>query len=181
MQTAHAEAEEASDSVAEDFLNKRIDNVDEFLDQFLVSSLDFSISGHPYFCTHLFFSAGKAKTLPFKTNKGGQDEGAVGRTSTSDDVDNASKTRSPPARRLQPSGSCRRPDQQLGCRASLPRASGRGGFAVPDQPASIGNADVSVTPSIIVIRSVSITKYAIFKYYLQSAMEINIRKPNCNT
>ena len=179
MQTAHAEAEEASDSVAEDFLNKRIDNVDEFLDQFLVSCFDSSDSGHLF--QHLFFSAGKAKTLPFKTNKGGQDEGAVGRASTSDDVDNASKTRSAPARRLQPSGSCRRPDQQLGRRAGLPRASSRGGFAVSDQPASIGNADVSVTPSIIVIRSVSITKYAIFKYYLQSAMEINIRKPNCNT
>merc|ERR1712039_961993 len=35
LQTAHAEAEEASDSVANDFLNKRIENVDEFLDEFL--------------------------------------------------------------------------------------------------------------------------------------------------
>ena len=49
LQTAHAEAEEASDSVAEDFLNKRIDNVDEFLDQFLVSCFDSYVSGHSYF------------------------------------------------------------------------------------------------------------------------------------
>jgi len=35
LQTAHAEAEEASDSFADDFLNKRIDSVDEFLDTFL--------------------------------------------------------------------------------------------------------------------------------------------------
>ena len=37
LQAAHAEAEEASDAIADDFLNKRIDNVDEFLEQFLVS------------------------------------------------------------------------------------------------------------------------------------------------
>ena len=37
LQTAHAEAEEASDSIADDFLNKRIESVDEFLEKFLVS------------------------------------------------------------------------------------------------------------------------------------------------
>ena len=48
-QTAHAEAEEASDSVADDFLNKRIDNVDEFLDKFLVSCSNSDCCGESSF------------------------------------------------------------------------------------------------------------------------------------
>ena len=55
-QTAHAEAEEASDSFADDFLNKRIDSVDEFLDSFLVSCSNSECFGDSNFYLNLYLT-----------------------------------------------------------------------------------------------------------------------------
>ena len=123
-----------------------------------------------------FNRAGTAQALPSEADKGGQDEGAFG--GPTDDGDNHSGEAGPaPARRLQPSCPCRRPepDQQLGADISpVSLGVGRDEFAIPDKPDRLWDADVPVTVSIMCIvcyTFCSVPKDAI-NYPIQSKMEI---------